>query len=294
MTNCHLVTSVFIISLFKTQFCKNILIIGDKFSLVLNYFWVMIIIFIDFSLLIVILKFFFQILIQFFSFFYFFLSQDCFDWCLCSFNESYAGDHLMYQLAMNPDWKLAFNKVGQPVAVNKTQKRYLKCRHFTRIEIDDNHHHHHHKHHSKHHHHHDHNQQLYHEKTGQNKFIYAEDGICNDWEKSGEEIFDKAIHRDPRLSCILTHHPQYSRLALKKKSESKLKRIKLNINQTDNDNNNNYNNNDITEMALPKSNRCFNISSLLFDNSYHQSNNGQTMPWKRIRRLAKKVKHLCG
>ena len=204
----------------------------------------------------------------------------------------------MYELAMNPDWKLAFNKVGQPVAVNKTQKRYLKCRHFTKVEIDDNHHHHHHhhKHHSKHHHH-NHNQQLYHEKTGQNKFIYAEDGICNDWEKSGEQIFDKAIHRDPRLSCILTHHPQYSRLASKKKSESKLKRIKLNINQTDNDNNNNYNNNDnITEMALPKSNRCFNISSLLFDSSYHQSNNhnGQTMPFKRIRRLAKKVKHLCG
>ncbi|KAH9426018.1 hypothetical protein DERP_006958 [Dermatophagoides pteronyssinus] len=172
------------------------------------------------------------------------IAKDCFDWCLCSFNESFDGDHLMYELAMNPDWKLAFNKVGQPVA-----------------------------------------------------FIYAEDGICNDWEKSGEEIFDKAIHRDPRLSCILTHHPQYSRLASKKKSESKLKRIKLNINQTDNDNNNNYNNNDnITEMALPKSNRCFNISSLLFDSSYHQSNNhnGQTMPWKRIRRLAKKVKHLCG
>ncbi|KAH9521966.1 hypothetical protein DERF_005573 [Dermatophagoides farinae] len=238
------------------------------------------------------------------------IPKDCFDWCLCSFNEIVAGDHLMYALAVKPDWKLAFNKGGQPlVMMNKMQKKYLKCRHFTKIEIDDNdfgndhgHHHHHHHHNNQHHYHH-HQQQIFDGKTGHNKLKHAEDGICDDWQKLGEQIFDQEIYRDPRLNCILTHHPQFSRLD-SKKLQRQLKRRKLNINQTDH----NDNNNNATELVISKSNRCFNVSTILFnnynnnDNSYQSnrrqqrnvSNGGSTITSKKIRRLPKKVRHLCG
>ncbi|OTF78761.1 hypothetical protein BLA29_000257 [Euroglyphus maynei] len=220
----------------------------------------------------------------------------------------------MYALSVKPDWKLAFNKGGQPLVMNKMRKKYLKCRHFTKIEIDnngdgDNNHQHQHQHHHHHHHHHYHhnNQQIYNGKTGHNKLIkYAEDGICSDWEKLGEQIFDEEIHRDPRLNCILTHHPQFSRLD-SKQLQQELKRRKL-------FDANNQNNQNVTEMAITKSNRCFNVSDILFndidaDNS--QSNNRQqrnlsngggggggggqtTITSKKIRRLPKKVRHLCG
>ncbi|KAF7490632.1 hypothetical protein SSS_05400 [Sarcoptes scabiei] len=144
------------------------------------------------------------------------VAKDCFDWCFCSFIEEISDDYLMFALSSKPDWKLAFNNRGIPLSLEsvayRKKKRYLKCRHFSKIEdeiavnSDENHqdliskidrNHLNDPHHSK-------------ENSIRTKRIkYSEDLSC-DWKKTGEQIFDKELQKNPLFDCILSNYERWS------------------------------------------------------------------------------------